>query len=133
ERLDQVADASFPPPCSQTPAINGFFLRDDVPADFHQNFPPITTTYSDFVDPVLTNKEMSQDQVYHLLLGLALVKRFVPAGVAVEGRELAPWAVEQARRIVEHVAKDDWVIMNPACNRKVQRGPLASGLSGGTR
>lgn len=82
---------------------------------------------------MLTNKEMSQDQVYHLLIGLALVKRFVPAGVSVKGRELGPWAVEQARRIVEHVAKDNWLIKNPACNRDVERGPAASGFSGGTR
>lgn len=133
ERLDRVADTAFPPPCTQTEAVNGFFLRDDVPAGFHQNFPPLTTTYSDFVDPVLTNKEMSQDQVYHLLIGLALVARFVPAGVSAKGQELAPWAVEQARRIVEHVAKDDWLIQNPACNRDVERGPAASGFSGGTR
>ncbi len=133
ERLDRVADAAFPAPCTQTEALNGFFLRDDVPAGFHQSFPPLTTTYSDFVDPVLTNKEMSQDQVYHVLIGLALVKRFVPAGVSVKGRELRPWAVEQARRIVEHVAKDNWVIQNPACDRDVERGPAASGFSGGTR
>jgi hypothetical protein len=133
ERLDLVADAAFPAPCTQTQALNGFFIRDDVPAGFHENFPPLTTTYSDLVDPELTNKEMSQDQVYHLLLGLALVKRFVPAGVVVEGKELSPWAVEQARRIVEHVSKDDWVIMNPACSREVNRGPLATGFSGGTR
>jgi hypothetical protein len=133
ERLDLVADAAFPPPCTQNESLNGFFLRDDVPAGFHQNFPPATTTYSDFVDPVLTNKEMSQDQVYHLLIGLALVKRFVPAGVSVQGRELSSWAVEQAQRIIEHVSADDWVIKNPACDRNVNRGPLASGLSGGTR
>jgi MYXO-CTERM domain-containing protein len=134
ERLDQVADASFPPPCTSTPALNGFFIRDDVPDGFHTKFPPLHTTYSDFVDPVLTNKEMSQDQVYHLLLGLALVKRFVAGGVSVNGRELRPWAVQQARRIIEHVAKDNWVIKNPACdNRNVNRGPLASGTSHGTR
>jgi hypothetical protein len=134
ERLDEVADASFPPPCTSTPALNGFFIRDDVPEGFHANFPPLTTTYSDFVDPVLTNKEMSQDQVYHLLIGLALVKRYVADGVSVKGRELRPWAVLQARRIIEHVSKHNWVIKNPACNnRDVNRGPLASGTSHGTR
>jgi MYXO-CTERM domain-containing protein len=134
ERLDEVADASFPAPCTATPALNGFFIRDDVPDGFHSNFPTLSTTYSDFVDPVLTNKEMSQDQVYHVLIGLALVKRFVPSGVSVNGRELGPWAVLQARRIIEHVAKEGWIIKNPACdNRQVNRGPLASGFSAGTR
>lgn len=133
ERLDRVADAAFPPPCSQTQALNGFFVRDDVPAGFHAHFPPATTTYSDFVDPVLTNKEMSQDQVYHLLIGLALVKELIPAGVSVQGRELAPWAVQRAEGIIEHVARDDWVIMNPACDRAVNRGEAAAGFSAGTR
>jgi len=133
ERIDLVGDASFPPPCTQGESLNGFFIRDDVPDGFHVNFPPLTTTYSDFVDPVLTNKEMSQDQVYHLLIGLALVKRYVPKGVSVQGRELSAWAVEQARRIVEHMVQDDWTIANPACNRVVNRGPYAIGFSGGTR
>src|SRR5678816_606478 len=42
ERLDRVADAAFPDPCTHTEALNGFFIRDDVPAGFHQNFPPLT-------------------------------------------------------------------------------------------
>jgi MYXO-CTERM domain-containing protein len=134
ERLDEVADASFPLPCTQAPALNGFFIRDDVPADFHLNFPPLTETRSDFVDPVLTNKEMSQDQVYHVLIGLALTKALVPQSATSNGKVLPDYAVEQARRIIEHVSADGWVIKNPACdNRNVQRGPLASGFSGGTR
>jgi MYXO-CTERM domain-containing protein len=133
ERLDEVADASFPPPCTQTPALNGFFLRDDTPADFFNEFPPLTYIRSDFVDPELTNKEMSQDQVYHLLIGLALVKRFIPASAQANGKALRSWAVEQAERIIQHVSKDAWVIMNPACDREVNRGPLALGFSGGTR
>jgi MYXO-CTERM domain-containing protein len=134
ERLDEVADAAFPPPCTQTSALNGFFLRDDVPADFHQNFPGLSETRSDFVDPVLTNKEMSQDQVYHVLLGLAATKHFIPAGTTVNGKDLRSYAVEQATRIIQHIEKDGWVIKNPACdNRTVNRGPLASGFSGGTQ
>jgi uncharacterized membrane protein YgcG len=134
ERLDRVADASFPPPCSQTPAVNGFFLRDDVPADFHQHFPPLTSTQSDFIDPALTNKEMSQDQVYHALMGLALVKHLVPASVVVKGKTLKTWAADQSRRIGELFAKDTWAIKNPACgNRNVARGAQAIGYSAGTR
>jgi len=134
ERLDEVADASFPPPCTQTPALNGFLLRDDVPAEFFQEFPPLTYVRSDFVDPELTNKEMSQDQVYHLLIGLALVKRFIPESASSNGKALRSWAVEQAQRIIAHVSKDNWVIKNPACaDREVNRGALALGFSGGTR
>src|SRR5262249_22989230 len=99
ERLDFVADAAFPDPCTTTPTLNGFFVRDDVPATSHQTFPPLTQTLSDFIDPVLTNKEMSQDQVYHVMIGLALAKRFVPASVSVHGKALRAWAIEQAQRI----------------------------------
>jgi MYXO-CTERM domain-containing protein len=133
ERMDNVADASFPAPCTTTASKNGFFLRDDVPAGFHLHFPPLTSLQSDFVDPVLTNKEMSQDQVYHLLLGLALVKHLVPASVMTHGKAPRAWAAEQARRIGENFAKDSWVIKNPACGgREVNRGGKAIGYSSGT-
>jgi hypothetical protein len=123
ERLDNVADAAFPDPCTTTPALNGFFVRDDVPADFASHFPGITTVESDFTDPTLTNKEESQDQVYHVQHGLALIVALVPASVVVHGKSLRAWAVEQATRITQHFAQGDWVIRNPACgNRADARG-----------
>jgi MYXO-CTERM domain-containing protein len=132
ERLDNSADAAFPSPCSQTPALNGFFLRDDVPADFFTHFPGISTIQSDFIDPTLTNKEESQDQVYHVQSGLALVKALVPASVTSHGKPLRAWAMEQADRIARHFAKGDWIIRNPACsNRAVNRGENAAGYSYG--
>jgi MYXO-CTERM domain-containing protein len=132
ERLDNVADAAFPSPCSMTPALNGFFIRDDVPADFANHFTGITTIQSDFIDPTLTNKEESQDQVYHVQHGLALVVALVPASVVVHGKPLRAWAIEQAQRITQHFAQGDWTIRNPACaNRAVNRGSSAIGYSYG--
>jgi MYXO-CTERM domain-containing protein len=132
ERLDRDADAAFPTPCTTTPSLNGFFLRDDVPADFHTHFPGITTIQSDFIDPTLTNKEESQDQVYHVQHGLALVVALVPSTVVVQGKPLRAWAIEQASRITKHFAKGDWIIRNPACsNRAVNRGENATGYSYG--
>jgi hypothetical protein len=132
ERLDRDADAAFPAPCSTAPALNGFFLRDDVPADFSTHFSGISTIQSDFVDPTLTNKEESQDQVYHVQHGLALVIALVPSTVIVQGKPLRAWAVEQATRITKHFTKNDWIIRNPACsNRAVNRGENASGYSYG--
>ncbi len=132
ERLDRDADAAFPSPCSTTPALNGFFLRDDVPADFNTHFPGITTIRSDFIDPTLTNKEESQDQVYHVQHGLALVVALVPASVTVQGKSLRAWAIEQAKRITEHFTKGDWIIRNPACSdRAVNRGENAIAYSYG--
>lgn len=132
ERLDASADAAFPAPCSTAPALNGFFLRDDVPANFHQHFPGISIIESDFIDPTLTNKEESQDQVYHVQHGLALVVALVPPAVVVEGRPLRAWAIEQAHRVTQHFAKGDWIIRNPACgDRAVNRGENANGYSYG--
>jgi hypothetical protein len=132
ERLDRDADAAFPSPCSTTPALNGFFLRDDVPADFNTHFPGITTIQSDFIDPTLTNKEESQDQVYHVQHGLALVVALVPGDVTVQGKALRGLALQQAERITRHFAKGDWIIRNPACgNRAVNRGENAIGFSYG--
>ncbi|HTR56197.1 MAG TPA: MYXO-CTERM sorting domain-containing protein [Kofleriaceae bacterium] len=132
ERLDNVANAAFPAPCTTTPALDGFFIRDDVPASFSTSFPGITTIQSDFIDPTLTNKEESQDQVYHLQHGLALVVALVPPDVVVNGKALRAWAIEQAQRIIEHFASGLWVITNPACgNRAVARGSDAIGYSYG--
>src|SRR6185436_18955237 len=86
ERLDLNADASFPEPCTTDPSLNGFFIRDDVPADFNSHFPGISAIQSDFIDPVLTNKEESQDQVFHVQTGLALVVALVEDDLVVEGR-----------------------------------------------
>ena len=135
ERLDETAESAFPSPCTQSTALNGFFLRDDVPGDFHLRVPGgLTTTFSDFVDPVLTNKEMSQDQVYHVLIGLSLVKRLVPDTVVVRGKALRTWAMQQAQRIGQHMSASTWTIKNPACgNRSVNRGEAAVGYSSGTR
>src|SRR5262245_38157238 len=132
ERLDSRADAAFPSPCTTNPALNGFFLRDDVPADFYTRFNGITSIESDFIDPVLTNKEESQDQVYHVQHGLALVVALVPEDVTVQGTALRGWAIQQERRIAQHFAHGDWIIRNPACgNRAVARGENAIGYSWG--
>lgn len=132
ERLDNRADAAFDAPCTTNPSLNGFFLRDDVPADFYTQFSGISIIESDYIDPTVTNKEESQDQVYHVQHGLALVVALVPDSVVVQGQALRAWAIEQARRITQHFAHDDWIIRNPACgNRAVNRGENAIGYSFG--
>ncbi len=64
--------------------INGFFIRDDVDNAFFEYWASHGKTSwiglgpkSDYLDPDPRKKEMSQDQVWHLLLGFALVKEFV--------------------------------------------------------
>ncbi|MBW2523829.1 MAG: hypothetical protein JRI23_06625, partial [Deltaproteobacteria bacterium] len=132
ERLDLVADAAFPPPCTAQQQLNGFFIRDDVPADFHQHFTGVTSARSDFTDAGIYLKEMSQDQAYHVIFGLALVKALVPSSVEVSGQGLREWAVTQAVRIGTHMAADGWRIRNPACDKLVARGDDARVMSQGT-
>lgn len=128
-RLDEQGDAAFPE-CGGTADLNGFFIRDDVPSDFHTNFAGMVRTRSDFIDTP-TNKEMSQDQVYHVLMGLALVRALVPADVMARGISLSQEAAEQAERIIRKLDDDNWLIENPVCERDVARGHSATAYSPG--
>ena len=93
-RLDDVAEPEFG--CGEFYTkeysnsgytnINGFFIRDDVDNDFFNywasngmNSWNNMVPKSDYLNTDPRIKEMSQDQVWHLLLGLALVKHFVDA------------------------------------------------------
>lgn len=132
ERLDNIADASFPAPCTSEPVLNGFFIRDDIPADFHERFEGMDAVASDFLD-FETQKEMSQDQVYHLMIGLALVRRYVDPALMVEGRALRGWAMEMAERILRHIVEGEtpYTITNPACTRNVARGAATQAYAPG--
>ncbi|MCR9142581.1 MAG: hypothetical protein NXI24_10040 [bacterium] len=79
--------------------------------------------------PECFNGEASQDQVYHLLMGLALVKRFVPPGTIVRGVDLNERARSQARRLIAYLARNEWEMINPVCERPVRRGSYAEGYS----
>jgi len=128
QRLDVYAEHSFVPNWPDTP---GFFIRDEVPQGFQYNFPGITVMMSDYSDPVVTNKEMSQDQVYHIMLGLALVKTFVPAGTVINGLDLRQFAVNEATNIVTHIKNGSWIIKNPVTNSDVARGADATAYAHG--
>jgi hypothetical protein len=136
-RLDETAEISFPSPCDSLGLVrNGFMLRDDVPADFHLHFANITSVKSDYTSVNVYDNEMSQDQVYHVLTGLALVKKFVPATVTVNGMNLRQEAVAQALLIADWVSKYSWTIKNPAClvsgnPKDVARGAFATLFSHG--
>lgn len=132
-RLDADAEVYFPAPCDSIPnQRNGFFLRDDVPIDFTDSFPGYNFVDSDYSEVNIYVNEMSQDQVYHVLLGLSLVKRFVPDTVVVNGFNLHDEAVDQALLIGAWVHQDGWIIKNPVCgNKDVDRGPDATLLAKG--
>ncbi len=132
-RLDSTAETSFTwnASCGIPNVRNGFFIRDDVPASYTDSFPGYNNVDADFVEQNFAN-EMSQDQVYHVLLGLSLIKKFIPDTVVVNGFNIHDEAVEQARLIGAWVHQDGWQIKNPACgNKDVDRGPDVSLLAKG--
>ncbi len=84
-----------------------------MPLSLCSQFPGMYQLFSDLTDPVLTNKEESQDQVCHILPGLALVKKLIPAGLIVNGMDLRQSAIDRGAAIVDWMHHDGWIIMNP--------------------
>ncbi|MCU0560445.1 MAG: hypothetical protein MUD16_09665 [Desulfobacterales bacterium] len=90
-------------PCNWQPDLSGasgWFIRDDIPGDFHERFPAdqpdhwqVGATQSDYtgaIDGLACDDfpaPLSQDQVIGMLYGLAFVKRFIPpeARVGING------------------------------------------------
>ncbi|MCR9141632.1 MAG: hypothetical protein NXI24_05210 [bacterium] len=149
ERLDQQGEAAFasPVPCGASGLDwPGFFIRDDVPANFSVAGVPVFT--SDFSAPtqrtqssgavenylvepnIIYDKEMSQDQVYHLLFGLAFVRKYM-SGVVAGNLDLGLWAEILAERLVAKMSADSWRISNPACGKRVERGEDARAFAYG--
>jgi hypothetical protein len=87
QRLDLNAETSFFI-CFGLPNENGFFIRDDVPAGFHSNFEGVSNVLSDYLSFNIYDKEMSQDQVYHLYMGLSLIRKMVGENVTYNGENL---------------------------------------------
>jgi hypothetical protein len=64
--------------------LDGFFIRDDVPENFTRRWSGMNPAFADFpnvrsdyTDPNIRLNEMSQDQVWNLTIGLALVSHLV--------------------------------------------------------
>ena len=109
---------------------DGFFIRDDVDCSFLAYFPDIEVLQSDFLAEDIFDKEQSQDQLIHLLLGLSLVKKFIPETSLVNGVNLIDACEELAFRICSWPAGTHWTIKNPYCgNKTVKRGAHASFFS----
>ncbi len=126
ERLKKTAATAFgPPPPSAPHEARGFFIRDDVDYGILAHFPGAASLKSDYlhVDPYF--KEESQDQLFHLLLGLSLVRKFIPPRT-FGMRMLLGRACRLAREICAWPAKTHWRIRNPYAGRKrVKRGGFA--------
>ena len=150
ERLDMEAE-SFYDSSINLSQPNGFFIRDDIPKDLKHRLPNshlVNKNYlrvrSDFTNKDIRNNEMSQDQVWHLLLSLALVEDLVNDTLKVSiftfsGKrkvEMAEWARIIAYRLVKRLqtryclyighkkllCSDFWMLTNPVTGKKVKRG-----------
>jgi hypothetical protein len=104
----------------------GFFIRDDVPKNLQDHFPGVNKVESDYLGANRFMKEESQDQLIHLLLGLALVKKFVPQKAIIQGENLVAEAQNLALDICSWPSITRWIIRNPYVDcKKVDRGPHA--------
>lgn len=145
-RLDINAEAYFANPPTNCPAtntpLNGFFMRDDVPSVFLDNHPKLkiglpSTRAVNSVDSdnmaslwsLPQPNEMSVDQVYHLMVGFALVRKFIPPNTSWLGKPFADgetdiWAeVKNINdRIMDRLMTHDWIVYIPGTTRKVDQG-----------
>jgi hypothetical protein len=127
-RVDEAAELVF----DETPARDGFYLRDDVPADLHllpdggYRFPRddgdnlgyecVNSTASCEAltpDSIDHGAFTSQDQMIGMIHGLALVAALVPEQVQVQGVALGDQAREMVHRQVKHLRDHSWRITSP--------------------
>ncbi|HHN47801.1 MAG TPA: hypothetical protein ENN08_02520 [Bacteroidales bacterium] len=150
ERLD-VSAAYFYKDPNPPPFPNGFFIRDDVPANFTLNwtwknpsFADYPLVKSDYTDQDIFLNEMSQDQVWHLIVGLALISHLVddstrwhlPQYHGPLRLTLSQRAMIAGYRIVEAMQDklclagspqkglclNYWLLKNPTTGKAVKRG-----------
>ena len=142
DRVDGAAEAVFGKPA----ALDGFFLRDDVPVDMHllpgggYRFPRsdngllgyecVISSDSCGTPTVAGGSFTSQDQVIGLVHGLALVSKLVPDSVTVQGVGIRQQARQQVHRMVTHLRSHGWQVTAPdGSHPPDQWGGNASGFS----
>lgn len=121
---------------------NGFFIRADGPPDqdFRDYFTdadvinsgvtrvcnPATNLPVGWSDPTVIsyrtagywgNNEESQDQLYHILMGLSLTAEFVDSSVTFNGVSLNLMARDIGIRFIENVINEQMSIVNPVMDR----------------
>lgn len=144
-RLDDYAESYFhdmlncgskPLPGSGFTARNGFFIRDDVTDDFvirnKHHFKLTTIDLKDPADPGFEKgvcegygpREMSFDQVVHLMMGFALVTRLVDTSAVYNGINITYEAKDIVRRMMDQTRSAIWHIRNPVTGKSVMGGSL---------
>jgi hypothetical protein len=159
ERLD-VSAAYFYNDPNPPPYPNGFFIRDDVPANFTLNWTWKNPSFSDYpgvksdnTDQNIYLNEMSQDQVWHLIIGLALISHLVDDTTGWRLHQyhgplrltLSQRAMIAGYRIIEAMQDqlcltcspqkglclNYWHLKNPTTGKAVKRGPNPNFLKHG--
>ena len=124
DRVDERAESFFGVP----PARDGFFLRDDVPADFaikpdggyrwpradgYAGYECVSADIACTAPTVENGSFISQDQAIGLMWAMALVAHYVPSDVVVNGMALHDAAREMVHRMVWFMRKNGWRIKDP--------------------
>lgn len=123
DRLDLEAEGCW----NGEASLNGFYLRDDVPASLKDTF-AVQVVNGDYTrrcgDLQTTSNGPSQDQAWASYLGFALVLQLVDEPQAADVRAQA---VAVARRMIEGMqytdknGKEYWQVMNPVNGLLVQK------------
>ncbi|MDX2173211.1 MAG: T9SS type A sorting domain-containing protein [Bacteroidota bacterium] len=134
-RLDSMAEIYY----GGTPSLNGFFMRSDADTtlitaaqslnpNFFENKNCMASPYSCgrscFNMPLncpshLVNEE-SQDQLYHLVMGLSLTAKF--CNIAYGGVNLSNYAKTICHRLILYCKQNSWKIKNPVTGNNVYIG-----------
>lgn len=145
-RLDSVAEVYY----GGTSNLNGFFLRDDVSPPmiyasnavnpiFFNSDSCLVSNYacgSSYCLPITStvcigslNNEESQDQFYHLLMGLSFCAKY--ANITHNGVNLSAEAKNITNRLITYMKQTNWIIKNPITGNDVSRGPNATAYCNG--
>lgn len=152
ERLDMSAEMFYDSKLGLT-YPNGFFIRDDLSGriksqlpDKHDIVAKRRRVQSDYTSKTIRNNEMSQDQVWHLLIGLSLVESLVDDTTkfriytknGTTKVKLNQWARIITSRIIKSlqtkvyfnlfnikwlpISAELWFVTNPVTGEEVKRG-----------
>lgn len=125
ERLDETANLYY----GGEKKKDGFFIRDDVDYDVLEKFPEIKISDNDGTIHKISSdlrpgwnnphlKEMSQDQVWHLLFSFFFVQHLLHD----TEKEISDRVLNIADRILSYMRQCNWNIKNPVTEKPVYRG-----------
>jgi hypothetical protein len=109
-----------------SPTLNGYLIREDVPPFFGQNFLPEENynVKSGWIqnNQFLVGKKpsiISQDQFYHMMIGLAFVVRYIPTMTMYNGKFLKQMAKDICLRGMSRFNLD-FHLIDPLTNEVVK-------------